>query len=433
MKLEYVASGLAHTRINRSAELVDRLLVDPTDNSIPELNRLLKSINGRNGHSMSLLFNAYKEIGLGKTFKKVIYPGTIAEVHSDSGGLQMITLGKVPTPKLRADVYARQAELSSIAMSFDEIPVYVDGERSTRLDTSNRYFDPSVFEAKARLTGENLKDQIDHFIACKTTCKPLMIIQGNCFNTYQQWTNIILDVIGKDRIKYLGGIASGTASLGQGPLEDFKRTFYMFMIDIPEELKTKHFHLLGVGSLVRLIPLIAMARAGLVYENCTVSYDSTSHTSGLSMGNYYMNYRLDNIPKYQNAQFFKVLENINASLDRRGQGLVEADWLHRRISQPKLWSEKFDDTNGFEEYRTIFGFLTSSIDNFTSEVYNLLHDGDELDRYCASRNILKQVRSFVKCQNQADFEKWCDQLGHTLKSKAVISTLNKTPDLGGFF
>lgn len=431
MKLEYVASGMSHTRINRSINLTRA--ENPDDPAIAEINKCMKSLQGRHNHDFSVLFNAHTEKNLGKAINKVVKPGTLAELHADSGGLQMITLGQTPTDSLRQDVYDVQSKLSTVAMSFDEIPVQTAGDRSSRLDTAGRFFDPDALEQKAKETGQNLKKQVDRFLENKTSARPLMIVQGNCFDSYQKWTDIVLREVGYERVQHIGGVASGTAALGQGILEDFKRTFYLFNLDLPNSLKSKHFHLLGVGSIVRLTPLICMSRNGGVYDNCIVSYDSTSHTSGLSMGNYYMNLKLDKIPQFQDRQFHIVLDNINQSMKSRGLEPIEADWLYARIAKPSLWKEKYTEDHGVEEFRTIFGFMTSSVDNFMEDLYHMIQDRDFFDNFTGSRKITNQVKHFETCRDIKDFEQWQEHFGRSVQSKAVKSLHERTPDLGAFF
>src|SRR6516225_10472039 len=93
--LEYVASGCNFTRITN-----DGAWQDPTN---------LDAINGMflaqqtPKHKFSIMYNAFQEERFGPLFQN--YKDSVYQIHADSGGLQMVTQGKTPTPKLRTDVY----------------------------------------------------------------------------------------------------------------------------------------------------------------------------------------------------------------------------------------------------------------------------------------------------------------------------------------
>lgn len=420
MKLEYVASGMNHTRISRK-NLKARAKVEG-DPVIETINNILSALNGSENHAFSLLFNAYTEEGLANSINKVIYPGTLAELHADSGGLQMVTLGKTPNETMREKVYKTQAQYSTIAMSFDEIPVVISSDRSTRHDTSTRYFDRSLIKEKAVLSGENILTQIDYFNSTgNTKAKPLVIIQGNCFNTYQEWAYHIIETIGLDNLKYTGGVAFGAPALGNGVLEDFKRGFSMFNVELPPSFKNKHYHVLGVGAIVRLVPFFAMSRAGLIPETCTLSYDSTSHTSGLSMGNYWIGQTLGNLSKYKDKQFYAVLNDINKNLSILGIEPIEEDWLYKRVAAPSLWNESYSQDDEEIEYRTIFGMLASSILNFMHDVNALFTDDEVYKDYLVQRKLFGPTKAFTECTNGTEFNEWCKTFSRLIPSKPVKS------------
>src|SRR5574343_1651308 len=104
-KLEYVASGCNYTRLpNPGAyELPDNLRF------IEAVFRGLQSIDGKDNHKFSLLYNAYTEKHFGVAFKK-FYREWLHTIHADSGGLQMVTRGLTPTAQLKSEVYELQAK-----------------------------------------------------------------------------------------------------------------------------------------------------------------------------------------------------------------------------------------------------------------------------------------------------------------------------------
>lgn len=218
--------------------------------------------------SFGMLFNAYTEKRIGQKLSKW---NDIAKIYADSGGLQMVTQGLNATEADKARVYDVQAELSHFGMCFDEIPVVVKAERSSIQSGKDRYFDSRLFEQKAIETAANLKNQVRRFREIGTGCKPFIIAQGNSYKDFRQWTRIVVDELG-ELSDDIGGVAFGSSALGRGELEDYIRAHACATLDAPDHIK-KHVHILGVGSIQRLIPMIASHYDGLV------SYDSVTHSS----------------------------------------------------------------------------------------------------------------------------------------------------------
>jgi hypothetical protein len=166
-KLEYVASGCNYTRLpNPGAyELPDNLRF------IEAVFRALQTIDGKDNHKFSLLYNAYTEKHFGVAFKKYYRPW-LHTIHADSGGLQIITRGLQNTPETRGKVFENQAKFADIGMAFDEIPVKSTSASGTsaKIDTKRRYVDMENFESYARQTGLNVKDQIIKFDSLNSKC-----------------------------------------------------------------------------------------------------------------------------------------------------------------------------------------------------------------------------------------------------------------------
>ena len=282
MKLEYVASGTSFMR-----------LANPSVSNNPALIKLINDIfhqffDDQPGHTFSLLYNAWTESNFGERLSD--FKPSIHNLHADSGGLQMITLAhNIPKgtnmSELREEVYAEQARWADVGMCFDEIPVITTGI-SDRNDTSNRYFDRENRHKYAQQTADNVKRQIEVFKATNSKCKPFMICQGGDLETYLEWINTILETVPKDDHSHIGGVAMGGAALGTGPLEDIQKAFFASQVPIRDENGKLHLHILGVGSVARMIPYLIFLQNGL-YGDVHVSYDSTTHTRGVETGLYY--------------------------------------------------------------------------------------------------------------------------------------------------
>ena len=81
-------------------------------------------------------------------------------------------------------------------------------------------------------------------------------MQGNDVDTYLEWADIILKTVPKDQHHLLGGIAMGAAALGTGNLEDVQRAYIASEVPIRDEDGQMNLHILGVGSLRRMLPYL---------------------------------------------------------------------------------------------------------------------------------------------------------------------------------
>lgn len=403
IRFEYVASGLNHTRICNND------LKEDTD-TIAYINQCLASLQGKANHDVSFLFNAYTEERLGETLNKMVAK-SLANIYSDSGGLQMITCGHKSTDELKRKVYDVQARLSTMAMSFDEIPLVVDG-RSGIHDMKSRYFDHELLEEKARLSGKNLRAQVEYFHSRNAWTKPFLILQGNSFETYQEWLDYVVDELGEENLDYVE-LASGAASLGQGMVEDAKRAFILSKLKYPREFK--HLHILGVGSVTRFLPFAALARIG-AFDGMTISYDSTTHTMGLSRGLYYASDRFMVLEKHRCANYYAVLTQMNSVLFELGLDMVSDENMFNHICCDKDTRTPFTT---YERYMSIFGFLTAQIYNFAHSLDLLFTNNREFTRVAGrAYTPLKALRT---CDDANDLREWESAFGQTLESKPVLA------------
>lgn len=419
IKFEYVASGMAHLRFNSP-----KFLDESDKNGQETINIIRKFVSKINTeeNKFSILFNGYTERRLGEIISNKLSDIT-NDIYSDSGGLQVVTTGAKLTNEIKNNVYKTQAEFSSIGMSFDEIPVVIQGETSTRNDMTTRYFDPDILIEKARQSGKNLLEQINYFIDCKTKTKPMIILQGNNFETYKIWLEEICNVVGLDKLKYIKGIASGAAALGQKPLEDVERMFILCQLQYPKELSSYHIHMLGVGSQSRLFPIKSMLKANLLNEEKLISYDSTTHTSALSLGNYYYDQKLLDVSRKNKKNTMLILDVINANLQKMELDTISYKQMNDFVLNPSIFNsdEYCKDNDMLQRHYTIWAYFSTQIVNFSNDLnkmitsdkyyYNLLHKADQYIPYKA----VERVRD-VK-----DFYQWKNEFGYMLPSNRVIS------------
>jgi len=405
---EYVASGLSFLRCNFKDTHTGYLL--------DELNKMWGTIRGQYDHEFSFLYNAYIEKHFGEVFYTAYRGKGIHQVYADSGGLQIVTQGMTITPALKQKVYESQAQYSDCAMSFDEIPVTILGERAVRSDITSKYFDRSKFEWCARESGKNVKNQIETFIATKSDAKPMFIVQGGDLDTYIKWCELALEEIPKELHERIGGVAMGSGGIGNGMFEDCKRAFYYTQTPVFET--NNHLHLLGIGAVSRMVPTLAMIESGL-YANKHISYDSTTHTSGVQMGRYYGPDGVWITPgkhfiNGDGPQYTIINNDIKKNLPSYD---VTDEFFHQIMNiSVRRYQAKTGDPN--PPILAFNAYFTSSTINFIRHLDSVRKDFKLSEKLMGDLEY-KAMLEFGKVKNRNDFEKWERELGVLLPSQAV--------------
>jgi hypothetical protein len=420
MKFEYVASGLSFLRV--------RFKESHSGTTAARLNDIWALLRGKHNHEFSFLYNAFIEKEFGEFFKGVYRGKGVNQIYADSGGLQMITLGKTITPQLKQEVYNNQGSYSDCAMSFDEIPVSLKSTRSSRSDTSSKYFDREKFEWCARESGKNIRDQIETFLKMKSEARPFFIAQGNDLESYVRWTELALEEIPKELHERIGGVALGAVALGTGTLEDCKRAFYY--TQLPLSQTTHHFHLLGVGSVSRLLPVIAMQNHS-VYQGTLISYDSTTHTSGVQMGRYYgpdfqwiTPGRLfrDDEGKYQTENGGQGAEDykfINADVRKYVKDyIVDDDFFMEAMNIPVRAYQKLHNGNYMPPLEAFSAYFVGSTMNFIRHVDAVTQDFT-LAHGLVDETTYSAINDMRNVKTKQDFEHWLRHAGTSLDSTPI--------------
>lgn len=414
---EYVASGLSFLRV--------RFKESHQGATAQRLNGMWALLRGKHNHEFSFLYNAFIEKEFGEFFKGMYRGKGVKQIYADSGGLQMITLGKTITPQLKQDVYNNQGMYSDCAMSFDEIPVSMKGSRSSRSDTSSKYFDREKFEWCAKQSGENIRDQIETFIKMKSDARPFFIAQGNDLDSYVKWTELALEQIPQELHSHIGGVALGAVALGAGTLEDCKRAFYY--TQLPLSKTTHHFHLLGVGSVSRLLPVIALQHHE-VYANTVISYDSTTHTSGVQMGRYYgpdfqwitpgRAYLDESTGKFS-ADKFEDYSFINADIRKHVTDyIVEDEFFQEAMNVPVRKYQSLHNGEFLPPIEAFSAFFVGSTMNFIRHVDHVSQNFENAHSV-VDEQTFGAMSDFRNVKTREDFEYWLHHAGSSLDSSPI--------------
>lgn len=416
MKYEYVISG--STRAFTTAEILKK-----NSQIYYQMFGKFRSLLS-NKSSVAWLYNGYTEEKTGSHLDMLF--GDQAKYYVDSGGLQMITLGKTITEELKQSVYKNQAEWADYAMSFDEIPLKLLSKASRFHDTNSRIVDTENFDQYALRSANNLKTQIQYFIESKSTAKPFMILQGYDLQSYQRWADILLSVLSDEEIQHIGGVSCGAAALGQGELEDFKRAFICSAIDLPPHIKS-HIHLLGVGNIARLIPYIILNKNGAL--NCdTLSFDSTTHASAFSLCKYQRSHKILSFSGLNPRGFDSVVDELDIFYRQIGviqpKEMIKEGYLLSTAQLVEKHGDEYRETYQLQKFANLF----CNVKNFLDALELLDNDISVLEDWYGSS--AKKYLSFLDVTNEDKFIKWQSLNRSSLKSKAVPVNVST---IGDFF
>ena len=288
ISFDYVISASSRLRLYDS-----RILEKYYDQVKPQVIRLMEFTKDHlkreckyTDPKISVLYNGFVEAEYPRYYKRL---DNLAcdYVYADSGGLQIITLGKTITPELKAQIYKDQ-EYADYAMCFDEIAL----ERTTkvrnsveRLITDNKIFNEKQHILAGEGTGRNIKEQINHFRNNKSKTKVILIVQGNNCHDMLQFFRAIASQLTDDDYNYIGGMALADTCMGNGALESVEMLKAAREIGkIAHESIRRHLHFLGVGTINRMRPIIYLLRSGYLSTFHHISYDSSTVSSAYDFG-----------------------------------------------------------------------------------------------------------------------------------------------------
>lgn len=259
------------------------LAVDCISECIEKVRADVKEIMGVD-IGIDILYNAFTEPDNGKFLRDNRLFG-FDRLHADSGGLQVLTLGKEMNRDLMNTVYENQS-YADIAMAFDEIPAR-DHKTNNRASIATRMYHPDLAEQCALTTAKNIGAQAEYFNTHNATANVMFITQGNSGADVIKWWNTGYPIIDKELWRdRVCGIAMGGGCMGTGEAETIENLLsWMIIHDQWHTHVTKNLvHLLGYGSAGRLAPAVAMFRSKAFPEDIELSFDSSSLSMKYMMG-----------------------------------------------------------------------------------------------------------------------------------------------------
>jgi hypothetical protein len=376
----------------------------------------------------SILFNAYVEPRDGESWRKDFTHDDV-KLYADSGGLQMITLGKEVTPEIKNKIYNVQGRTSDYAMIFDEIPAIKLDDRTLK-NSSSRLFDADKFEECAKQTAANVREQLDVFDQMGTDTRPLLILQGNDTVWYQEWLDICLDELGPSYYERLSGLAFGTPVYGNGIIEDIERLFWIKDIQAPNHLKN-HIHLLGVGSINRFIIASIMRHSGALPEKVHLSYDSSKLTGGTRWGEYHIHHKVKRFWRHDPTGLDNFIEESRKLCNKAGIEFCESHLRSVILHSQEIRDQNDEKSFEYEKLNLAYvqAFLTSAYGFMQS--LEAFRDRSNIEKYCKHKELLP----LLDISDNDTFYSWKDEMSKILKTDKVLSKSAYTPpsSLEGFF
>lgn len=388
---------------------------------------------------VSTLFNAYTEKNHVDEFKRLENLGS-ASVYADSGGLQIVTAGKSITNDIKNQIYKTQT-YADYAMCFDVIPlssVSLKRTRNERSNVGNKIFHSEQHQQAAFATGDNVKSQASFFRTVGAKTKVIIIVQGNSVEDMVEYFKNITTRLDDADYDNIGGLAIADTCMGNGELESIKMLIAAKKIsEICHPNIKKHLHVLGVGSIYRMRPILYLLKSGYLSAFERVSYDSSSHTSTFQYGLLKVNGTCTSIGSTKTPEVDRHFRNVyNLFSDTFSQYTTEdkfidnifgdgtIDWKYSTIKNRVIETSDPDIiipsllSNAAHTYFQIHNFITN-LDKVMLDTYN---DGNSKKGW----SKIMRINQLLKVSNDEQMKGWMSRNSTGVKSKSISRDVNTT-------
>lgn len=405
---------------------------------------LMESLNKRIAETchntkplVSTLFNAYTEKNHVDEFKRLENLGS-ASVYADSGGLQIVTAGKKITDDIKNQIYATQT-YADYAMCFDVIPlssISLTRTRNERSNVGNKIFHSVNHQQSAFATGDNVKSQASFFRQVGAKTKVIIIVQGNDVDDMVEYFKNITTRLDDADYENIGGLAIADTCMGNGELESIKMLIAAKKIsEICHPNIKKHLHVLGVGSIYRMRPILYLLKSGYLSAFERVSYDSSSHTSTFQYGLLKVNGTCTSIGETKTPKVDKHFRNVYTLFN---------DTFSQYVTEDKFISNIFDDAEDWK-YSTIKNRVIETSDpdiiipsllcnaaHTYFQIHNFITNLDKvmLDEYNDGKSKgswakVMRINALLDVKDQTGMDDWMEKLGSGVKTKSIVRDIKK--------
>lgn len=389
---------------------------------------------------VSTLYNAYTEKQHVKEFAQLDNLGSDA-VYADSGGLQIVTAGKSITEDIKKEIYKTQT-YADYAMCFDVIPlssVSLTRTRNERSNVGNKIFHSKNHQDSAFATGDNVKMQSRYFKSVGAKTKVIIIVQGNDADDMVDFYKNVVSRLDEEDYEHIGGMAVADTCIGNGELESIDMLRAAKRIaDFCHPNVRKHLHVLGVGSISRMRPILYLLKSGYLHEFERISYDSSSHTSTFQYGLLKLNGTCKSIGSHKTPAVDKHFRNVYNLFDDTFKDLITednwmdylfgdgtGDWKYSTIKNRAMLLSDPDAIaatllcNAAHTYFQIHNFVTN-----LDKVYQ-----DQLGK-CSTKD--RSVNALLAVKDEKDMDSWLATHSVYMRSKRITRDENLV-DMEEFF
>jgi hypothetical protein len=398
-----------------------------------ELNTNIKASCIRTEPQVSMLYNAYTEKGHLEGFKALDNLGAYS-IYADSGGLQIVTAGKPINDTIRKDIYATQA-YAEYAMCFDEIPlssVSLTRTRNERSNTGNKLFSEDDLKSSALATGMNIKQQASYFRSINSTTKVIMIVQGNSWENMVEWYKIIESVLEPADYLNIGGVAVADTCMGNGQLESIEMLIAAKKIsEFCHENVKHHLHVLGVGSISRMKPILYLLKSGYLSSYNRISYDSSSHTSTFDYGLLKLNGTCRSIGSFKTAAVDIHFRNVYRMFSKTlSEWVTEDEYIDSIFgTEQQDWKFSTVKQRGFvtNDRRFIIPNILSKMTHTYFQIHNFTYNLDlimshELGVYTKSPE--RHLNALLGVIDDESMKSWLQNTSSSITSKRITNDKN---------
>ena len=437
MKIDYVISACGLMGIfapkpeQEWYEEYKKAIIDLTENLTETLKEECVNISPE----ISVLFNAYTE-------KNFIVPLSrlenlhVKNTYADSGGLQIVTTGKTITEEIKKEIYRRQA-YADYAMCFDDIPLQKTSDKQTRNERSNvrnKLFDPTKITAAATSTYDNIFNQCKFFRDIGAKSKVIVIVQGNSASDMRSFANTIFSSLPYELYSQIGGLAVADTCMGNGDLESIEmlEAAHLIMKDHREILEGKTLHILGVGSIARMRPVLYLSKAGYLEGYSKISFDSSSHTSTFIYGLLKLDGTCKSIGSYKTQRVEQHFRNVYQRWDKTFRQYVSEDEFITNVFGEELGADwKFSSIKNKALEQTDLKLIIPNIlinaahtffqiHNFMINLDKILDHEHQIVKLNRKTNISDvAINNLLTVTNESDMIDWITHNKNLVKSKRI--------------
>jgi len=368
----------------------------------------------------SILFNAFTEETFNDHLIKYNKYGAQDKLYVDSGGLQIITMGAKIDDEMKKKIWTRQAKSQGYCMCFDEMPLHIDGDSSKRGNTNCRILIDDKIEDAGKITGAGINEQIEVFKSLGSEAKVMAIGQGQDLETYQRYLNGVVDNIDPKNFDTIQGVSLSLACCGTKPFNSIDIFNTIKHLDIPDEFK-KHVHLLGAGSIRKILPAVLLYRSGFL-DKFTLSFDSSTHSSSFDNGQFFYydgnscttlgtgKVRNDTIDK---VYYTKIYEPNKVLFDCMGLDTYEK-FMQCTIytEDPKLKGGKPGDFKAYDKLNSVmfplvkFMYIHAQIMDFNKLIRDVVANKISIDKLSTSDDMLKVWHMLEHVKDDATYKEF---------------------------